>query len=168
MKNKLLLIFWIVLGIVIIISPIFLITSTCFGEEITSVNDLIKQYNTPEKICKWEQNNIKYIYAYTDKWLSSEEVLQRKESDCKGFAVLTYEAVNKLNYKAYIVLLNHKTAGHCVVIFKRNSKWEIISNGNLLNYRTTDFVDLFKIFINYNTQVFINPKGRIIFERIEA
>ncbi len=137
-------------------------------EAFTTVDEIVRNNSTPEGVCGWITKKVIYktdieIWGTSGYWQTSKETLGLGVSDCKGFAILTYECLKKLNLEdVRMVVLTSRHYGHAVVIFKKDGKWRMVSNGKLYSYIVEDYKDLFKVFIGYGNYQFCTPENHNI------
>lgn len=137
-------------------------------ETAATVNEIVKNNPTPEAVCNWMNKKVTYktaaeTWGTAGHWQTSEETLGLRAADCKGFAILAYECLKKLNVEdVKIVVLTSRHYGHAVVIFKKDGKWRMVSNGRLYSYVVEDYKDLFKVFVGYSNYQFCTPENHNI------
>jgi hypothetical protein len=133
-----------------------------------TVDDIVKDNSTPEAVCDWISGEIEYktnveTWGMSNYWQTPEETLRVQSADCKGYAVLVYECLKKMNLEdVKMVALTNNHSGHVVVIFKQNGRWQVVSNGKLYDYTVENYKDLFKLFIGYSNYQFCTPNSHNI------
>lgn len=136
--------------------------------EDATVDGIVRNNSTPEAVCSWISKKVIYrtdieTWGTSGHWQTSEETLRLGASDCKGFAILIYECLKKLNLEdVKMVVLTSRHYGHAVVIFKKDGKWRMVSNGKLYSYIVEDYKDLFKVFVGYGNYQFCTPEDHNI------
>jgi len=137
-------------------------------QDAATVDDVVKDKTTPEAVCGWINKKVSYTTeARTGKtsshWQTSEETLNLRTADCKGFAILVYECLKRMDLEdVKMVALTNRRYGHVVVIFKKDGKWRMVSNGKLYSYLVDDYKDLFKIFVGIGNYQFCTPQDHNI------
>ena len=102
---------------------------------IKTVEDLVRRKRTYGEVCWWIENSIEYRPDTSPFWPTSEEVLRDREANCKGFAVLTYDALKRMGYDPHIISLMWEgqdgKLNHSIVCVEIASVWYSVSLGVL-------------------------------------
>ena len=76
------------------------------------------------------------------------------KEDCDGFHSLLLQCLKASNIECYLLAVNAKGSGHCVLIFYMNTLWHVVDYSsvyigykvaqNAINKYNTDFVEIYK------------------------
>ena len=74
----------------------------------------------PERIAYWLGS---IPYAKTDKWPTSEAVMERGETDCKGYATVAEDTLDVCGYYSHITVVHGvgHSANHAFTVYEDNA-----------------------------------------------
>ena len=121
-----------------------------------------EKFKTPEDLCIFMMEKLKYIPEIDDHWQVPEETLSKGGGDCEDFAILAYYALKKMNIKSNIYILvdlKEKDCNHAICVFKYKEGYCCFDNQYLRKSKITDIkIFLKKAFPDYDIAINTNSR----------
>ena len=103
-------------------------------KKIKTVDDLVAKCKDYQSVARWIRWHIFETKPLHGSWPTSKEVLKKRKTWCKGFAVLTCAALKKLGHDPKLVSFmwrdkDHELIAHVVCTYKDGETYHYIDNG---------------------------------------
>lgn len=105
-------------------------------KRIKTVDDLVEKCKDYKSVARWIRWNINKAKPLYGSFPTSQDVLKKRKAFCKGFAVLSYDALEKLGHNPSLVSFmwrtdNYELVSHVICVFKHEKVFHYLDNGVL-------------------------------------